>query len=386
VDLWAPADLDISAAIAYFQTQGYTVSKFTNIRVDISTTLNAINLEGKTDAYIADVLAAREKIKGSENPFPKRDHSDEDNDHESSYMHFPRFRKHIRKVVTLISMAGRPSIQIMVVNSPTVFDAVLLFDLDVCRIIYDGKCVLSAQGDDVCEVSITKECLDVICTSEWQRTIKRMGKYIDRGYTPNWTSVIEHFKAHFNTRAAEYWNRAVLRQVCGVYALKHYQLPYWTRSDSLLGADLVVGDTIMCHIPDTRPMCKCGKAKVLSMRKCVLCIDPAVFGIVRKFETWLPTKFEITINEVKPAAVDSSYNAEWTAFEDTVKKYNLDRKHRAINMFIELGLIDSSHAQVTMVQLLEKHNGDAKLAYKEFIGESTYECVCDCDGCCDRNE
>jgi hypothetical protein len=120
-----------------------------------------------------------------------------------------------------------------------------------------------------------------------------------------------------------------------------------------------------------------------------LCLAPADFGIVRKFETLLPTKFEITINEVKSDdADDSSYNAEWMAFEDKVNKYNLDRKHRAMTMFIELGFINSTHARESMVQLLEKHNGDAKLAYKEFIGESTDAdaCACDCDGCCDRNE
>jgi hypothetical protein len=267
VDIWASKELDISKTIEEFSKQGYSVSKITNMRVDKAVILGAVDLVGKTDAYINDVRMAREAIKSEGlGPFPEQhDPADDDDDDDDEYVHVPRFRRHVRKVLTFTSKDGRLPIQIIAVNSPTVFDAVLMFDLDVCRIIYDGKNVLSAQstGDaaGTRTVAITQECLDVISKVEWTRTIKRMGKYIDRGYTPVFTLTIEHitrFIEHLNTtNIMKMWNAAVLRKVWVrewkryVLVQTHLGLPYWTRSGAV-GADLVHSGEVLCHISDIR--------------------------------------------------------------------------------------------------------------------------------------
>jgi hypothetical protein len=242
---------------------------------------------------------------------------------------------------------------------------------------------MSAQGPDVQTVSITKECLDVQTPVEWERTIKRVGKYIDRGFTADFSSAIERFKNKFRMEAARDWNDGVLNRfyVTGdeiVHVLKHLKLPYWTRSGGQysVGADLVLGGKILCHIDDTRPMCQCGNARVVGKaRWYVVCHDCAVEKNlnINKIENMLPAKFEIGDTTTDGAdAADVAYIAEFNSCQNAIYQRrtfdeSLYGEYRAtFATFEEIGIFKSNADRYRMLELMKKHNGNKKLAFQEF--------------------
>jgi hypothetical protein len=299
----------------------------------------------------------------------------------TGYEHIPRFRRSISKIVSFVA-PYRPTVQIIMCKTPTVFDAVLLFDLDVCRIIYDGVHVLSAQGPDVKTVSITKECLDVQTPVEWKRTIVRMGKYLDRGFTADLSSAIERFTHKFSMDAAMDWNRAVLVFIgreCDFPVLKHMKLPYWTRTgnQNSIGADLVLGGKILCHIADIRPMCDCGSSVIVGSyydRACTQCAVKGDKNVNNMCHNGLPEKFEI--GDASDTTSDVAYVAEYRAYVAAITearelKIKMHRRkyQTEFHVFENIGLFKSDSDRDRMYSTLVQCGGDMKRAYQIFVGD-----------------
>ena len=181
---------------------------------------------------------------------------DNNDDHIGAY---GRMRRCIKSIATMSHPERRMGVQLIVVRD-TIESAIAMFDIDVCRVVYDGKCVWRMSERGAKSARVTQECMDVQSPDEWARTIKRCHKYVERGYTFDWSGVVQHFRTGAFDRlyAIQSWNRAVLTKVYkNVCILRRRGVPYWTMEGG--SVHLECGGAVIATIPATELMPACGR-------------------------------------------------------------------------------------------------------------------------------
>ena len=149
--------------------------------------------------------------------------------HNSDYA---RLRKYVSTIVCLYHPSDEilPKIQIITTHAPCV-DVISTFDLNACRVYYDPSWTLPnssmrqvGNAFDQClsrKMAVTEEAIVEQSLYEWLRTLRRIIKYLRRGFDVSCKNIISHLKQLYDIGDANARND--LADMCRVWNMEVFR-------------------------------------------------------------------------------------------------------------------------------------------------------------------